>query len=143
MGRQMHQASRSELTSRKIIGPARAEVAAEFEPADLLSVGQMSATSEITIVPLRFSPRVYDRDADSGLGAGRVPQAAPACSSRKGFNTLTRKYGGAVAPAAMIPSISDTQALAVVFDSVALTPVDDADATIATGPPCSASRRYC
>ena len=50
----------------------------------------------------------------------RIP--VPASSFRNGLNTLTFKYGYAIAPASVIPGSSDTRPLAVAFDYLALAP---------------------
>jgi hypothetical protein len=50
----------------------------------------------------------------------RVPVRAT--SFRTGLNTVTFRYGYAIAPASIIPGNSDTRTLAVAFDYLALTP---------------------
>lgn len=50
----------------------------------------------------------------------RIPLRAS--SFRNGLNTVTFRYGYAIAPASVIPGSSDTRTLAVAFDYLVLAP---------------------
>jgi hypothetical protein len=88
---------------------------------------------EVRMLPLRYPgspPQTVSIDVN---GAPRVtlvldPEWAVyriplrASSFRNGLNTVTFRYGYAIAPASMIPGSSDTRTLAVAFDYLVLAP---------------------
>jgi hypothetical protein len=88
---------------------------------------------EVRMRPLVYPgspPQTVSLDVNGTLRAKLVlePEWAvyrvtlPATSFRSGRNTLTFRYGYALAPASVIPGSSDERTLAVAFDALELTP---------------------